>query len=77
MDVSLPRQLFMLWGLSALSGGVQAIPLLNGRFDTSTDVQGLLNLALDAAEMRESEIKADRLAIYTDGKYATQGTTTE
>ena len=42
----------------------QAIPLLNGRFETTTDVQYLLNLALDAAAMKESDNIDAKNAIY-------------
>lgn len=41
-----------------------AIPLLNGRFETSTDVQYLLNLALDAAAMREANSLVEKVSIY-------------
>ncbi len=43
---------------------VAAIPLLNGRFETTTDVQFLLNLALDAAAMKEATTLSSKAAIY-------------
>lgn len=46
---------------------VNCIPLLGGRFETSTDVQTLLNLALDAAEMKESDDIETQKAIYNKG----------
>jgi hypothetical protein len=49
---------------------VLGIPLLGGRFETATDVQGILNLALDAAEIRESDETAEKLEIYKNGRYA-------
>lgn len=44
-----------------------SIPLLGGRFETTTDVQSLLNLALDAAAMKESDDFGTKKAIYTKG----------
>jgi len=46
---------------------VNCITLLGGRFETSTDVQTFLNLALDAAEMKESDDFDTKKAIYTTG----------
>lgn len=44
--------------------GVVAVTLLNGRFETTSDVQDLLDLALDAAAMREATTMAAKAAIY-------------
>lgn len=44
--------------------GVAAVTLLNGRFKTTSDVQYLLDLALDAAAMREATTMAEKAAIY-------------
>jgi hypothetical protein len=41
-----------------------AIPLLNGRFETTTDVQHILDLALDAAAMKEADSIASKTSIY-------------
>ena len=41
-----------------------AMPLLNGRFETTTDVQSLLNLALDAADMKEATDMMKKQSIY-------------
>lgn len=46
---------------------VNCITLLGGRFETTTDVHTLLNLALDAAEMKESDDFDTKRAIYTTG----------
>ena len=43
---------------------VVAVTLLNGRFETTSDVQYLLDLALDAAAMREATTMAAKAAIY-------------
>jgi hypothetical protein len=53
--------------MSLLAPVTTAIPLLNGRFETTTDVQDLLNLALDAADMKEATEFADMQTIYTAG----------
>ena len=45
---------------------VHSIPLLGGRFETTTDVQSLLNLGLDAADMREATDLATKSSIYTE-----------
>jgi hypothetical protein len=39
--------------LFLLLGVAHALPLLGGRFETTTDVQGLLNLGLDVAAMEQ------------------------
>ena len=41
-----------------------AIPLLDGRYETETDVQDILNLALDAAQMKEATTFAEKEQIY-------------
>ena len=43
---------------------VQGTSLLGGRYETTTDVQALLNLALDAADMRESDQLNQKQDIY-------------
>lgn len=64
--LSLPRQVFLLllaggWSMNHL---VQGTSLLGGRYETTTDVQALLNLALDAADMRESDQLNQKQDIY-------------
>jgi hypothetical protein len=44
--------------------GVDAIPLLGGRYQTITDVSDYLNLALDAAAMKESTDLTTKKSIY-------------
>jgi hypothetical protein len=39
--------------LFLLLGVAHGLPLLGGRFETTTDVQGLLNLGLDVAAMEQ------------------------
>ena len=46
---------------------INAIPILNGRFETTTDVQALLDLALDAADMKEATDVATKQSIYEAG----------
>jgi hypothetical protein len=43
---------------------VTATPLLNGRYETVTDVTSYLNLALDAADMRETNDITTKQNIY-------------
>lgn len=50
--------------LLLVSATCTAIPLLQGRFETTTDVQDYLNLAIDAAEMREATDLAVKKSIY-------------
>ncbi len=52
--------------LTLWSPQVNAIPLLGGRFETTTDVQNLLNLGLDAADMREATDLATKALIYKE-----------
>jgi hypothetical protein len=40
------------------------IPLLGGRFETTTDVTGFLNLALDAAEIQASNDVTEKTELY-------------
>jgi hypothetical protein len=47
---------------------VHAITLLNGRFETTSDVQNILNFALDVAEMREATSLEEKKSIYENGK---------
>jgi hypothetical protein len=42
----------------------QAVSLLNGRYETSTDVTDYLNIALDASKMSESDNFEVTLDIY-------------
>lgn len=49
----------LLMGLSA-----NGILLLGGRFETTTDVTGFLNLALDAAEIQASNDVTEKTDIY-------------
>lgn len=58
--------LSMLWFALIQLSAIAAIPLLNGRFETSTDVQNFLNLALDAAAMRESKNMTEKSEIYSN-----------
>ena len=60
------HQLFLL-SLLLFCQCINCIPLLGGRFETSTDVQQFLNLALDAAEMKESDDFETKKGIYTKG----------
>lgn len=50
--------------LLLLVPGVASISLLNGRFETTTDVQYLLDLALDVAAMQEATTLASKASIY-------------
>jgi hypothetical protein len=66
--LAFPRHVFLL----LLAGGcsmniVQGIPLLGGRFETTTDVQTLLNLALDAADLKETSDINQKKDIYENG----------
>lgn len=56
----------LLFFLSSPSSNrsVQAISLLGGRYQTETDVQAYLDLALDAADMKESDDFDTKLLIY-------------
>ena len=42
----------------------QSMPLLGGRFVTSTNVTGYLNLALDISEIRQTIAITDKIKIY-------------
>jgi hypothetical protein len=59
---SFPKRAFLLLWASSLS--VEGKSLLGGRFETSTDVQSLLNLALDTADMKEADDLATKKDIY-------------
>jgi hypothetical protein len=67
MMMSFPRQVFLLvlaaWSFS-INNVAEGIPLLGGRYETTTDVQTYLNLALDAADMKEAEDLATKQLIY-------------
>jgi hypothetical protein len=43
---------------------VNGLPLLGGTFETTTDVQGILNLGLDVAGIQQSDDKAQKESIY-------------
>jgi hypothetical protein len=60
------RSIFLL-SLLGCQCVVNCITLLGGRFETATDVQAFLNLALDAADMKESDDFDTKKAIYTTG----------
>jgi hypothetical protein len=62
--------LLLLLGVSVpnvLVGAQQS--LLGGRFQTTTGVQGILNLALDVRDMKTSADDAARLNIYSNVRY--------
>ena len=46
---------------------ISAKVLLGGTYETTTDVQNYLNLALDAAAMKETDDIALKQTIYRDG----------
>ena len=56
--------LILLLIVLILSPAVQATPLLNGRYETVTDVTSYLNLALDAADMKETSDITTKQNIY-------------
>ena len=59
------QALLPLIAVSISTTTVQGIQLLGGKINTSVaDVQGILNLALDAADMRESDDNNRKLDIY-------------
>jgi hypothetical protein len=67
MMMSFPRQVFLLVlaaGSFSINNVAEGIPLLGGRYETTTDVQTFLNLALDAADMKEAEDLATKKLIY-------------
>jgi hypothetical protein len=52
--------LFLLLLFSVANG----LPLLGGIFETTTDVQGILNLGRDVAGIQQSDDKAQQESIY-------------
>lgn len=62
--LSIVASVLALWSTLPL---VHSIPLLGGRFETTTDVQSLLNLGLDAADMRETTDLTTKASIYKEG----------
>jgi hypothetical protein len=50
--------------LFLIMGVTNGMPLLGGRYETTTDVQGILNLALDVAAMQQSNDENERKSIY-------------
>jgi hypothetical protein len=67
MMMSFPRRVFLLAllaGSLSINNVAEGIPLLGGRYGTTTDVQKYLNLALDAADMKEAEDIATKTKIY-------------
>jgi len=66
--MAFPRRIVLLLIASlATPLAINGIPLLGGRFETTTDVQEFLNLALDASDMKETDDLAAKKAIYRDG----------
>ena len=61
------RLLVALLVVAMSSVVTDAIPVLGGRFETVTDVQDLLNLALDAADMKEATDLTVKQSIYENG----------
>lgn len=61
------RLLVVLLVVAMSSVVTDAIPVLGGRFETVTDVQDLLNLALDAADMKEATDLTVKQSIYENG----------
>jgi hypothetical protein len=59
----------ILWLLFSLPLG-NSIPLLDGRFETSTDVAGYLNLGNDIADIQRAETTTEKLDIYRNGRNA-------
>jgi hypothetical protein len=59
----------ILWLLFSLPFG-NSITLLDGRFETSTDVTGYLNLGNDIADIQRAETTAEKLEIYRNGRSA-------
>ena len=64
--VSFLRQISLLLCLASFTTA-RKISLLNGRFETTSDVQEYLNLAIDAAEMKETGDKKTKMTIYRNG----------
>jgi hypothetical protein len=61
MTRQIPRTtLFLL----LLFNVVNCLPLLGGRFETTTDVQGILNLGRDVVGIQQSDDKAQKESIY-------------
>ena len=58
---------FVSLSLLALPLQLSAKVLLGGTYQTTTDVQKYLNLALDAAAMKETDDIALKQSIYQDG----------
>jgi hypothetical protein len=58
--------------LLCIAATVQSVSILEGDFETTTDVQAYLNLALHAAAMKEAEDMTTKKRIYSQvggGKY--------
>lgn len=49
----------------SVTASVRAISILNGEYETTTDVQDYLNLALQAQAMREAEDLTTKKQFYT------------
>ena len=72
--LSFSRKVFLLLlAGSASLNIVQGIPLLGGRYETTSDVQTLLNLALDASDMKEAPDQATKKEIYTKVSFFSSG----
>lgn len=67
MKFCLITPLFLSLSLLALPLQSEAALLLGGLYETTTDVQNLLNLALDVAAMRETDDLALKQSIYQKG----------
>eukprot|EP00980_Cylindrotheca_fusiformis_P024659 scaffold12195_cov126-Cylindrotheca_fusiformis.AAC.3 len=65
MVASFPRRIVLLILMGQIA--VNGIPLLGGRFETTTDVQEYLNIALDVVDMRESDDLQTKQSIYKYG----------
>jgi len=63
---------FVSLSLLALPVPLFGKTLLGGKYETSSDVQNFLNLALDTAAMRETDDLIEKLSIYQNGVAADQ-----
>ena len=61
------------WSSSMNMADAQGQSLLGGRFETTTDVQMLLNLALDAADMKETSDWDQKKNIYQNVRTSSVG----
>jgi hypothetical protein len=67
------RAALLLPPLLLLGGSVSNVAaqqsLLGGRFQTTTDVQGILNFSLDVRDMKAASGKAAKLDIYSNVRF--------